>query len=156
MKDYDIKIKGGCEVTLYGTSDNTIVVPSDVKLDADGNRADIEVSSGEPVKIGIPAQAEKVELEMKESKLFVKDLAFEQLEIDGKGTVVVDVENVTGSIEINMVGGNAVIKVPADYSFKAENRGRGTEIENELSSDDSASNRIELNGKDSVLKILAK
>ncbi|SCW48540.1 hypothetical protein SAMN02910456_01342 [Ruminococcaceae bacterium YRB3002] len=157
MTDYDIKVKGECEITLYGTDDDTIVVPSTVKFDTDRRKADIEIAGLEKVKIGIPADiAEKIEIEMGDSSLSVSGLRFEQLEIDSKGSIVVDVEDVEGSIEINMVGGEAVLRVPEGFGFKAENRGRNTVLENELVSSESAGNRVELNGKDSVLKIVSK
>ena len=108
MNDYDIKIKGECDVTFFGTDDNTIVVPATVKFDTDCKKADIEISDTNPVKIGIPSRAEKVEIEIKESRLKMSNLTAEQFEIDGKGTIVVDIENITGSIEINMIGGSAV------------------------------------------------
>ena len=156
MMDYDIKIKKASEVTLYGTCDDTIVVPSTVKFDTDRRKADIEIDDETPVKVGMPNIAEKIELEVKDSTVILKDLSYEDLEIDGKGNIVIDAENITGSLQINLVGGEAILRLPSGYRFQAVNKGRSTTIENGLTSDPDATDIVEFNGKDSVLKIVEK
>ena len=156
MVDYDIKIREAGKITLYGTADNTIVVPSNVKFDTDRRKADIEIDSNIAAKVGIPDKAEKVELEAKNAEVYLKDLTFENLEMDCKGTMVIDVLNIAGSLEINMVGGEAVLRVPADFSFRVVNKGRSTTVDCSVATDDSAENIVEFNGKDSSLKIVQK
>ena len=156
MVDYDIKIREAGKITLYGTADNTIVVPSNVKFDTDRRKADIEVDSNAVVKVGIPDKAEKVELEAKNAEVVLKDLTFENLEMDCKGTMVIDVENISGSLEINLVGGEAVLKVPQGFAFRVVNKGRSTTVDCGVETDDGAENIVEFNGKDSSLKIVQK
>lgn len=156
MVDYDIKVREAGRITLYGTADNTIVVPSNVKFDTDRRKADIEVDSNAVVRVGIPDKAEKVELEAKNAEVVLKDLTFENLEMDCKGTMVIDVENISGSLEINLVSGEAVLKVPQGFAFRVVNMGRSTTVDCGVETDDSAENIVEFNGKDSSLKIVKK
>lgn len=153
MKDYDINIKGSSDVKVFGTKDNTIVVPSDVKLDSDRNKADIDIKDVSDVKIGIPENAEKIELNIADSKISITDLSFENLEIDGKGDITVAVNGTTGPIDINMIGGTATLLVPEGFSFYTEAKGKNNRIDSSLPEDHTSSNRIELNGKDTTLTI---
>jgi len=153
MKDYDINVKGSCKVELFGTGDDTIVVPSSVKLDSDRNKADIEIRDVKTAKIGIPEGSEKIELACKDSDVSVKDLVFEQLEIDGKGNISVEVVNIVGSLEINMVNGQAQLKVPEGFRFRYELKGRNNCINCTLPCDDQAETVVEFNGSNSVLNI---
>ena len=67
--------------------------------------------------------------------------------------MVIDVENISGSLEINLVGGEAVLKVPQGFAFRVVNKGRSTTVDCGVETDDSAENIVEFNGKDSSLKI---
>ena len=156
MKDYDINIKGSCDVKVFGTKDNTIVVPSDVKLDSDRNKADIDIKDVSDVKIGIPENAEKIELKIADSKISVTDLSFENLEIDGKGDITIEVDGTNGPIDINMIGGTATLIVPEDFSFFTETKGNNNRIDSSLLEDHTSANKIELNGKDTTLVIKQK
>ena len=156
MKDYDIKVRGRNEIDFFGTDNDTIVVPSNVKLDTDRDNADIDIKAGEKAVIGIPNVAEHVELDIMDSKVSIKDLSFEKLEIDAKGNIEITIDNVSGPIDINMVSGQAVLKVPAGYSFRTNREGKNNFIECDIPQDISSGNVIELNGKDSSLKIINK
>lgn len=156
MKDYDINIKGSCDVKVFGTKDNTIVVPSDVKLDSDRNKADIDIKDVSDVKIGIPENAEKIELKVADSKISVTDLSFENLEIDGKGDITIEVDGTNGPIDINMIGGTATLIVPEGFSFFTETKGKNNRIDSSLLEDHTSANKIELNGKDTTLVIKQK
>ena len=156
MKDYDIKIRNNSEIRIYGTKDNTIVFPADVKLDADHDQADIDILQNTNAVIGLPGKAEHVELNIEDAKLKIEDVVFERCEIDAKGVIEVDLSNVTGSIDINMVGGKATLLVPADYKFRTNCEGKGNAIECEAAEYAEASNVIELNGKNSTLTIKVK
>ena len=154
MKDYDIKVRGRCEITFFGTDNDTIIVPSNVKFDSDRDSADIDIEAGSNVTIGIPCEAEHVELDVMDSNISIKDLSFEKLEIDAKGRIEVKIENVKGPIDINMVSGEAVLKVPEGYSFRTNREGKNNFIECSIPQDISTDNVIELNLKNSVLKIV--
>lgn len=153
MKDYDINVKGAQNVKVFGTKDNTIVVPSDVRLDSDRNKADIDIKDVSDVKIGIPENAEKIELNITDSKIAVTDLSFEEFEIDGKGEITVEIDGTNGPIDINMIGGTATLIVPEGFSFFAVVKGKNNRIDSDIAEDHSSANKIELNGKDTVLLI---
>ena len=153
MRDYDIKINGTSNVTVFGTKDNTIVVPSDVKVDADGNRADIDIGNVSDIKLGIPENAEKIELNITDSDISVSDLSFEKLEIDGKGNITVSIDNTSGPVDINMIGGTATLIVSKDFRFFTEIKGMGNRIESNITEDRSSADKIELNGSNSTLTI---
>ena len=153
MRDYDINIKGTSNVKIFGTGDDTIVVPSDVKFDSDRNKADIDIKDVSDVKIGIPGTAEKIELNITDSKIFISGLSFEELEIDGKGEITITIDGTNGPIDINMIGGTATLIVPEGFSFCTEAKGRNNRIDSIIAEDHSSVNRIELNGRDSTLLI---
>lgn len=156
MKDYDIKIRNNSEIRVYGTKDNTITVPSEVSIDTDKYQADIDIVKETNANIGLPEQVEHVELNIEDAKLKLEDVVFERCEIDAKGVIEVDITNVKGSIDINMVGGAATLLVPADYRFRTSCEGKGNNIVCEAGEDLSSANVIELNGKNSTLTIKAK
>jgi len=156
MKDYDIKIKNGREITFFGTSDDTIVVPSSVKFDTDCKRADIEINEETTVKIGIPNVADHIELDVAGARLIIKDLTFDRMEIDAKGQITVQTENIRGSIDINMIGGTAELIVDGNYKFDKVVKGRNNNIETSIATSAEAPYKVELNGKESVLKITRK
>ena len=60
-----------------------------------------------------------------------------------------------GSLEINQIGKNSIVKVPKDLRFKAVNDGRKCElsISEKLSPDNNCEDLIELNGVRSKLTI---
>ena len=153
MKDYDIRIKNSNEVSLFGTTDNTITVPANVKLDSDLNRLDIDIKNQELVKICLPNKAEKVELNITDSKLYIHDVSYDEFEIDAKGKIVIDITNVNGPIDINMVGGEAELIVHEGYGFRTVCKGKNNTINNSIAEDNTSLNVIELNGKDTVLNI---
>ena len=153
MKDYDINVKGAQNVKVFGTKDNTIVVPSDVRLDSDRNKADIDIKDESDVKIGIPENAEKIELNIADSDISVSDLSFEKLEIDGKGNITVSIDNTSGPVDINMIGGTATLIVSKDFRFFTEIKGMGNRIESNITEDRSSADKIELNGSNSTLTI---
>ena len=156
MKDYDIKIRNGREITFFGTSDDTIVVPSTVKFDTDCKRADIEINEEMAVKIGIPNVAEHIELDVAGARIVIRDLTFDRMEINAKGQITVETENIRGNIDINMAGGKAELIVDGNYRFDKVVKGRNNNIETDIEASPEAPFKVELNGKDSVLKITAK
>ncbi len=153
MNDYDIRIKNSTEVNLFGTTDNTITVPANVKLDSDLNRLDIDIKNQDTVKICLPNKAEKVELNITDSKLNIHDVSYDEFEIDGKGKITIDIRNVSGPIDINMIGGEAELIVHEGYSFRTVCKGKNNSINSNIPEDNGSLNVIELNGKDTVLNI---
>ena len=153
MKDYDIKIRNNSEIRIYGTKDNTIVFPADVKLDADHNQADIDILQNTNAVIGLPGKAEHVELNIEDAKLKLEGVVFERCEIDAKGVIEVDIEGASGMIDINMVGGTATLYVPSGYSYRTKCEGKGNDIVCEAIEDPTSATVIELNGKNSTLTI---
>lgn len=153
MKDYDIKIEGATKITVYGTNDDTVLFPASAKIDTDRNKFDVDVEGVAEVRIGIPCACEKLEIACGNATLTVRDLTFEDLEIDGKGDLKIAVSNIRGAVQINLLKGTAALTVPEDYSFRTFNKGRGCRIDNSIAEDPSSENSIELNGKDSVLTI---
>ena len=153
MKDYDIKIKNASEVLLYGTDNDTIVVPSQVKFDSDRDQADIDIKGIEKVVIGIPSEAGHIELFIEDVSLTVRDISFERMEIDGSGKVQISLENSNGCIDVNLVSGEAEMNVSPDYSFTTRTEGKNNVIDCQASADPSSKNVVELNGRNSRLTI---
>lgn len=156
MKDFDIKIRNNSEIRVYGTTDDTIVIPSQVSVDTDREHVDIDILKNTNAVIGIPSYAEHVELNIEDAKLKLEDLHFEHFEIDAKGETEIDLEGTTGRIDINMAGGSALLLVPSGYSFRTKCEGKGNRIDCEVQEDPEAATVIELNGKNSTLTIRAK
>ena len=153
MKDFDIKIKGSCEARIFGTGDETMVFPCTAKIDTAGDKGDI-TTDAKNVKIGLPSCAEKVEIAAEASDITIESLEFETLEIDAKEKVTIRLIDTKGKIDINMIGGEATLIVPEDYTFTTSVKGKNNKIESSLGEDVTSRNIIELNGKDSALKII--
>ena len=151
MTDFDITIKGAGRINVYGTKDNTVVFPVTAKIDTARKKFDVAVDGEAEVSIGIPEKAGKVEIACADAGISLTNLSFEELEIDGKGHL-----NIEGSLEINLIGGEAELTVPSDFSFRAKTKGHGCSIESEIAESADASNVVELNGKDSKLTISAE
>lgn len=156
MKDYDIKIRNNSEIRVYGTKDNTITVPSEVSIDTDKYQADIDIVKETNANIGLPEQVEHVELNIEDAKLKLEGISFDRCEIDAKGVIEVEITNTQGNIDINMVGGQATLIVPASFSFRTRCEGKGNEIKSDIADDPTSTNVIELNGKNSTLVITTK
>ena len=156
MKEYDIKIKNGCDIRFFGTDNNTIVIPADVKMDTDRDQVDIDIKADTKVEIGIPEKAEHIELGIEDANLKIENISWERIEIDAKGQINIEMNNVDGSIDVNMAGGFAELIVPADYSFVTRCEGRNNTIECDIPTDPSSANVIELNGKNTTLVIKRK
>ncbi len=153
MKDFDIKIKGSCEARIFGTGDETMVLPSNAKIDTARDKGDI-TTDAKNVKIGLPSCAEKVEIAAEASDITIESLEFETLEIDAKEKVTIRLIDTKGKIDINMIGGEATLIVPEDYTFTTSVKGKNNKIESSFGEDVTSGNIIELNGKDSALKII--
>ncbi|MBR5976174.1 MAG: hypothetical protein IK020_13485 [Clostridiales bacterium] len=156
MTDFDITIKGAGRINVYGTKDNTVVLPVTAKIDTARRKFDVAVEGEAEVTIGIPEKAGKIELACADASICLSNLCFEELEIDGKGHLKIDASDIAGSLEINLIGGEAELAVPADFSFRTKNKGHGCTIESEIAETSGASNIVELNGKDSKLTVCAK
>ena len=156
MTDYDITIKTSSEVTLYGTEDDTIVVPSTVRFDTDRKKADIDIDSDSAVRVGIPKNAEHIEISIKGGVLNMSNLVFEKAEIDAKNDVRVTLDGTEGAVDINILDGKAELAVPAGFKFDTKCEGKNNNIECDIATTSETSNVIELNGKNSVLKIIEK
>ena len=153
MKDFDIKIKGNCEARIFGTGDETMVLPSNAKIDTARDKGDI-TTDAKNVKIGLPSCAEKVEIEAAGSDITIERLKFETLEIDAKEQILIRLIDTEGKIDINMIGGEATLIVPEDYTFTTSVKGKNNKIEGSIEEDVTSKNCIEINGKDSTLKII--
>ncbi|MBO4927280.1 MAG: hypothetical protein J5379_03400 [Clostridiales bacterium] len=153
MTDFDIKVKGASSITISGTNDNTMILPATAKIDSDRNQMDIDVENMETVKIGLPENSEKIELACTDASVSIRDLCFTHFEIDGKGNLAIEASNISGKLDINLVGGEAVLAVPADFSFRLVNEGRNCKISSNVAEDPDSTNVVEFNGKDSSLSI---
>ena len=87
MKEYDIKIKNGCDIRFFGTDNNTIVIPADVKMDTDRDQVDIDIKADTKVEIGIPEKAEHIELGIEDANLKIENISWERIEIDAEGQI---------------------------------------------------------------------
>ena len=154
MKDYDIKIKKAEEVTIYGTDNDTIVVPSQVVFER--NQAEIDIDGVAKALIGIPPKADHIELFIENSVLNLQGISFNRMEIDGEGKLYIALEDADGSIDVNMIHGEAELIVPSDFVFTTRCEGKNNVIDCKSPTDPSAKNVIELNGKNSVLTIRNK
>ena len=153
MNDFDIKIKGNCEATIFGTGDETMVIPCNAKIDTARDKGDITTDAKE-VKIGLPSCSEKVEIAAEASDITIDSLEFETLEIDAKEKITIRLIDTEGKIDINMIGGEATLIVPEGYSFTTSNTGRNNKILCDLSQDVTSKNIVEFGGKESSLKII--
>lgn len=153
MKDYDIKIKKADEVTIYGTDNDTIVVPSQVTFETNRDQAEIDIDGVAKALIGIPPKAGHIELFIENSVLNLKGLSFDRMEIDGEGKLYIALDEADGSIDVNMIKGTAELIVPSGFSFATRCEGKNNVIDCKIPTDPSAKNVIELNGKNSVLTI---
>lgn len=156
MKDYDIKIKKAEKVTIYGTDNDTIVVPSQVNFETNRNQAEIDIDGVAKALIGIPPKADHIELFIENSVLNLQGISFNRMEIDGEGKLYIVLEDADGSIDVNMIHGEAELIVPSDFVFKTRCEGKNNVIDCKIPTDPSAKNVIELNGKNSVLTIRNK
>ena len=114
-----------------------------------------------------------IELKTETKELHLRDFMTEDVEVGGKadeitlkgvhGRAEMDIGNdcvftaydLDGSLEINQIGKDSVVKVPGDLRFKAVNDGRKCKllVSEKLSPDGSCEDFIELNGMKSRLTI---
>ena len=114
-----------------------------------------------------------IELKTETEELHLRDFMTEDVEVRGKadgitlkgvhGQAEMDIGNdciftaydLDGSLEINQIGKNSIVKVPKDLRFKAINDGRKCElsVSEKLSPDSGCEDFIELNGMKSSLSI---
>ena len=153
MRDFDIKIEKNSIVTIFGTEDDTIVIPAEAKIDPSRSKFDISLGD-KATKFGIPHDSEKIEINADGSNITVENVSFERLEIDAKGSVLVKLDGTTGPVDINMAGGEATLIVNEDFSFTTDLKGKNNKIECDIEEDTTSENVIQLNGKDSILKIV--
>ena len=153
MTDFDIKVKNANVIRVFGTEDETMVFPSAAKIDTSRSNCDVVIDGLSEVKIGLPKNSEEIELACAGAAIFISDLSFESFEIDGKGDLKIDAEDIEGSLEINLVSGSAELTVPSGFSFRAKNAGKNCIIDSEADDVIDSTNTVELNGKDSKLTI---
>ena len=79
-----------------------------------------------------------------------------QVEMDVRSDCMFIIHNLDGSLEINQIGKNSIVGVPADLKFRAVNAGRKCEliIDDGLISDDDCKDTIEINGMKNTLRIV--
>lgn len=153
MRDFDIKTERNSELWIFGTKDDTIVIPCDAKADPSRSKFDIKLDK-DMHKLGLPLRSEKIEVCAEGGEITVEGISFERLEIDAKDHIVLNLEDTTGPVDINMTGGEATLCIRAGFSFKTVISGKNNRIECDLPQDENSANIIELNGKDSCLKIV--
>ncbi|MBP5180163.1 MAG: hypothetical protein J6127_02625 [Clostridiales bacterium] len=153
MKDFDIHVKGATKVTLFGTDNDTICVPSFAKIDTDRSKGDIDINVEGEVCLGIPSDSEHIELGVKDAKIILTNLHFENLEIDAKGSVTIDADDISGKLDINLADSVADLNLPSDFSFRTKTEGKNNRLNNDRTEDQASANIIEFNGKNSVLNI---
>ena len=153
MKDYEINIKNAKEVTIFATDNDTIVVPSKVTFESGHDQAEIHIDSVENATIGIPPEADHIELSVENATVNVKGISFSRIEIDGKGKLLINTDTLSGNIDINMISGEAELVVPEGCGFSTRTEGKNNTISCQIETDPASATTIELNGKNSVLTI---
>ena len=158
MKDFDIVVKGGCEITVNG-ADGYIRIPENTKIDVARGKADLTIDSadcGDKAVIEVPTKSEHIEIKCDPTKINIKNISFDEFEIDSKGDVEVDAEGINGALSINLIDSTATVTVPEDFRFNIRNKGKNNTVTFSGAVYIDASNVIEINGKNSELKILTK
>lgn len=153
MKDYEISIKNTKGLTLYSTDNDTLAVPSSADIETDKNNTEIKIKDVETAVVGLPPEAGHIELSIQDASLTVKGISFERMEIDGKGKLVISLDDVSGSIDVNLIDSSAEMTVPSSFIFKARIEGKNNTIDCQAKEDAAAENVIELNGRNSTLLI---
>ena len=153
MKDYEITIKKASEVTIFATDNDTLVFPSKVTFESSHNAAEILIDGLENTTIGIPPQADHIELSVENATVNLKGISYSRIEIDGKGKLRINTDTLSGNIDINMISGEAELIVPADAKFSTRSEGKNNTINCPVPTDPNAQVTIELNGKNSTLSI---
>lgn len=108
MTDFDIKVKNVKQVKIYGTTDRTVVLPENAKVDANRGKFDISVESVSSVEIGIPMESGKVELACGEASIDIRDLKFEEFEIDGNDDLSIEASGIEGDFAETPDSGNVI------------------------------------------------
>ncbi len=153
MKDFDIHVKGTGKVTLFGTDNGTITAPVESRIDSDKYNCDIDVNTNEDIIIGVPSDTKHIEIAIADTSLIIKDLDFDNLEIDAKGSVKIKAVNISGKLDINLSDSVADLSLPEGFTFRTVTEGKNNRLNNSRTESASAANIIELNGKNSVLNI---
>ena len=161
MTDIEIKIKGKCSFVLEGTKDDTVTFPQSAKISSNKYDTDIEFDANDVngmTKLIIPEKSEKIELAVDDgSVLILKNLNSERIEVDAKGTVEITIMNIVAALDVNMIGGEATLYVPSDMKVSCKSEGKGNFIETSgIIPSENSDVKIELNGRDSVLKIATR
>lgn len=169
------------EITI--TSEKAVNLEDCIKLRTNdtSSRFDMKIkanNSDESMKVifSLPSEfVNKVELNGTMNKLSIIDIEADNIEVSGKISVL-KIKNVNshieinsnndmkivcsdmvGKLDINQISANSELAVSADTKFKAENKGRKTQIfvNDKLEQTDDCKLEIELNGMKSNLKIIA-
>lgn len=153
MKDYEITIKKASEVTIFATDNDTLVVPSKVTFESSHDQAEIIIDGVENATIGIPPKADHIELSVENATVNLKGISYSRIEIDGKGKLLINTDTLSGNIDINMISGEAELVIPSGARFATRTEGKNNTISCLVPEEPSSETIIELNGKNSVLKI---
>ena len=78
-----------------------------------------------------------------------------KLEMDVRSDCIFKIHDLDGSLEINQMERNSIVEIAKDVSFKAVNAGRKCEFKmfDDITSDESSEDVIELNGMKSTLSL---
>ena len=158
MKDFDIVVKGNLELSVNG-ADGYIRIPENVKMDVARDRADLTLDAADcngKALIEVPVNSEHIEIKCEGSKIDIRNISFDEFEIDSKGDVEVNIEDIRGELSINLIDATATVTVKPETRFNVVNKGKGNTVTYAGAAYNDADLTIEINGKNSELKILTK
>ena len=155
MKDFDIVVKGNLALTVNG-ADGYIRIPEKTKLDVARDRADLTLDAadcGSEALIEVPTNSEHIEIKCDSSRIDIRNISFDEFEIDSKGDVDVNIEAIKGELSINLIDSTATVTVPAEMRFNVVNKGKCNTVTYAGATYNDADLTIEINGKNSELRI---
>lgn len=151
-----------------------------LKTDNTSNRFDIKLKTIENIEdvivtICLPSEfINKIEIKGAIDKLSILDIKADNIEANGE-TSIVEIKNVhshielnsnadmiisclntVGKLDINQLSANSKLSLPSETKFKAENKGRKTQltVSDELKQSNDSCLSVELNGMKSNLTII--
>ncbi|MBO4637149.1 MAG: hypothetical protein J5685_08410 [Clostridiales bacterium] len=156
MKDCDIRLINATKIVIKGNPDNSFSVSDpDAVIDNTGRNADIRSKASE-ITIGLPTDGvEHIEVSCGDCEISVKDLTFEQFELDCDGNMKIDLGKISGRFEVNLSNASITVSVPSDLSFTTDTAGRDVEIAfgEGITPVEDSETCIELNGRNSRMFI---
>lgn len=141
---FDVKIKA---VDFDENVNITFSLPSRFinKVELDGNMIEVLISNIKADNIEISGKISAVEIQNADS----------HIELNSNNDMDIFCSGTVGKLDINQISANSKLTLSADTSFKAENKGRKTQliISDDIEQSDDCKLAVELNGIKSNLTI---